>query len=385
MVTSLKKRRIPIILALIILLFACGFISGNCSEGRGSYIRVAIIQNAKTLNISIKGFYDISDLQTGQIIFRGKNLRTTATGYKSGISLGKIAFNLPEILLETDDTDAIIINGRRFKGGMKLVKNENLQLSAINYIEIEDYIKGILYNEASHYWPMEALKAQAVISRSFALFKMEESVLRDYDLTNDIYSQVYGGRASERMRTNLAVDQTRGLALIYNGKLFPTYFHATCGGHTEDAARLWQTDIPPLKGVTCSFCQDSPHYNWHLVISLKEIADKLAGAGYSIGDLKDIKIAGRNDSGRVIDLILVSDDKDMHISAKDFRNVFGPNVIRSANFNLGVIKQDVVFEGIGWGHGVGLCQWGAYFMAKQGYNFEQILKYYYPGTNVKAI
>lgn len=385
MVTSLRKRKIPIILALIILLFTLGIILGNCSEGRTSYIRVAIIQNVKTLNIVVKGFYEISDPQAGRVIFRGKNLRTTVAGYKNGISLGRISFNLSRILFKADDAEAIVINGRRFKGSMKLVKDESSQLSVINYIEIEDYVKGILYNEASHYWPMEVLRAQAVISRSFALFKMEENSLRDYDVTSDIYSQVYGGRASERQRTNLAVDQTKGLALIYKGKLFPTYFHATCGGHTEDAASLWQTDLPPLKGVTCSFCQDSPHYNWHLVISLKEIADKLAGSGYNTGGLKDIKIAGINNSGRVIDLILIGDNKDTRIPAKDFRNILGPNVIRSTNFDLSVVKQDAVFEGTGWGHGVGLCQWGAYFMAKQGYSFGQILKYYYPGTDVKAI
>lgn len=384
MLTSLKKYKISAILALLILPFICGLLSGDCSEGKASYVRVAVMQNAKTLSIAIKGFYNISDPDTGRIIFRGKNLRSTAKGYKNGISLGKVAFSLPKIMLEADDAEAIVINSRRFKGGMQLVRDKNSQISAINYIEIEDYVKGILYNEASHYWPMEALKAQAVISRSFALFKMKESSLRDYDLTSDIYSQVYGGKASERARTNLAVDQTKGLALIYKGKLFPTYFHATCGGHTEDAAILWNTDIPPLKGVTCNFCKDSPHYNWHLVISFKEIADKLAGSVYNIRGLKDIKIAGRNNSGRVISLILVGDDKDVRIPAKDFRNILGPNVIKSTSFNLSIVKQDAVFEGNGWGHGSGLCQWGAYFMSKQDYGFEQILKYYYPGADVKA-
>lgn len=357
----------------------------NCYGDGSRYVRVAIIQDAASLNLIVNGFYEVSDPGDDTLLFRGKNLHTTVTAYKEGISIGRQNFNLARIRLEASDRGAIVINGRRFKGDIGLLKSEKSRLSVINYIELEDYIKGILYNETSHYWPIEALKAQAVISRTFALFKTEENLSRDYDVTSDIYSQVYGGRASERQRTNMAVDQTRGQVIAYQGKPFPAYFHATCGGQTEDASRLWQTDIPPLKGVICTFCQDSPHYKWHLVMTLKEIAEKLIGSGYKISNLKNITILGRNDSGRVTDLNLVSDNKNIQIPAKDFRNILGPNTVKSTNFKLSIVDQDVVFEGLGWGHGVGLCQWGDYFMAKQGYKYDQILKYYYPGTDVKTI
>ena len=94
---------------------------------------------------------------------------------------------------------------------------------------------------------------------------------------------------------------------------------------------------------------------------------------------------GRDKSGRITDLKIVTGKKDMKISAKDFRNILGPNIIKSTNFQVKVIDQDVVFEGFGWGHGVGLCQWGAYFMAKQGYTYKQILEYYYPGAQISSI
>jgi stage II sporulation protein D len=385
MVTSLKQKLILSLTVIITLAFNFRPQAGNCDEPYGRYVRVAIIQDASTLNLAISGFYEVSNPLNGSLLYRGRNLRTTVTAYRGGISLGRMNFNLQKIYLEADNSGAMIINGRRFNGDIELIRDEKSRLCVVNYLELEDYIKGVLYHESSHYWPIEALKVQAVISRSFTVFKMQESRTRDYDLTSDIYSQVYGGKVSERQRTNLAVDQTKGLIITYRGSLFPTYYHATCAGHTENSAELWQTDILPLKGVACGFCKESPHFNWHLVVPLEEIEEKLTAAGYKINNLKNITILKRNTSGRVTELNFTSAAKDLKIPAKDFRNLFGPNVIKSTNFNLKLVNHDVVFEGLGWGHGVGLCQWGAYFMAKQGYSYEQILKYYYPGTDVKAL
>jgi stage II sporulation protein D len=255
----------------------------------------------------------------------------------------------------------------------------------INQINLEDYLKGILYQESSHYWPQEALKAQAAVCRSYAVYQIEENKLKDYDVTSDIYSQVYGGKTSERYRTNRAVDDTRSQVITYKDKIIPAYFHATCAGHTEDAGLLWNIEILPLKGVVCGFCKASPHFNWHNVLSLSEIEEKLTAAGYKIKGIEGITILGRNESGRILDLEIASAQKNIKISAKDFRNLIGPNLIRSTNFRVSIAQGDAVFEGLGWGHGVGLCQWGAYFMAKQGYTYKEILRYYYPQTDVKTL
>ncbi|MCK9604248.1 MAG: SpoIID/LytB domain-containing protein, partial [Candidatus Omnitrophica bacterium] len=212
-----------------------------------------------------------------------------------------------------------------------------------------------------------------------------ESAGKDYDLTSDIYSQVYSGMAAERYRINKAVDETKGLILVYQGKVFPAFYHATCAGHTEDASRLWNINIAPLTGVACGFCKESPHFNWHYVLSLKEINDKLEKAGFKINNIKDILILGRDDSGRITDLKILSAEREVKISAKDFRETIGPNIIKSTNFNLSIAGTDVIFEGLGWGHGVGLCQWGSYFMAKQGYGYEEILAYYYPGALISQL
>jgi stage II sporulation protein D len=293
--------------------------------------------------------------------------------------------NIDKLFIKSSDPHAIIIDGRMFRGNTQLIKKDDSHLLVVNHIELEDYIKGVIYNEASHYWPMEALKAQAIVCRTYALYQMQENSQKDYDVTSDVYSQVYGGRVSERYRTNKAVEDTEGVIITYQGRPFPAYYHATCGGYTEDASVLWNIDISPLKGVACGFCKDSPHFNWHYVLSIDWFKARLADAGYRINSLKDIVIESRDKSGRVTNLKISTDEKDIEIPAKDFRNIVGPNIIRSTNFTVAILNHDIVFEGIGWGHGAGLCQWGAYFMAKAGYKYDEILKHYYPGINIDSL
>jgi stage II sporulation protein D len=349
------------------------------------YVRVAIIQDASSVRVKIKGFFEVRGGQASNIIYKGNSINTTATAYNKGVLLGDIKSDSDKLFIKCEDAREIYINNRLFRGNIQLVKTGNSKLLVVNHIQMQDYIKGILYNEISHYWPVEALKAQAIVSRTFALYQMQESRSKNFDVTSDIYSQVYGGKFSERYRTSKAVDDTNGQVLFYKGKIFPAYFHATCGGVTEDAFVLWNIDLVPLKGGVCGFCKESPHYIWHGDISLKEMQDKLNQAGFKVGSISNILIDGRNKSGRITNIKIISGDTQKNIPPKDFRIALGPNFIKSLNFNVSVAGWDAVFEGIGWGHGIGLCQWGAYFMAKRGDSAEKILKHYYPGAYVKAL
>jgi stage II sporulation protein D len=348
-------------------------------------IRVVVLQNVSSLRLKVRGFYEVIDAKNNKLISRAKNLNTTVTPYSGGILLGDMKSYAEKVLIKSVEPEAAVINGRRFRGDVELIKKDNGNLLVLNFIDLEDYVKGILYHEVSHYWPLEALKAQAIISRTYAVYQVQENRQKDFDVTSDIYSQVYGGRTSERYRTNIAVEETKGSILTYNNKPFPAYFHATCAGHTEDASLLWNIDIPPLKGVVCNFCRESPHFKWHLVLYRGELRQRLVNAGYNMGMIKEIIVLGKDNSARITDLKIVTTTKDLTISAKDFRNIIGPNEIRSTNFTVSIAGDDAVFEGIGWGHGVGLCQWGAYFMAKQGKSAEEILKYYYPASRVSLI
>lgn len=376
------------VISLIIFLFLThnsALITQYYSFAQSSrYVRVAIFQDVSSLRLKIKGSYEIIDSASNKVLNRGKNLNTTVTVYTDGILLGNTRAKTNKLFIKPYYPESVIINGRIFRGDIQLIKN-NMKLSVVNHIDLEDYVKGISVRETSHYWPIDSLEAEVIVFRTFALYKMQENSKKDFDLTSDVYSQVYSGRAAERYRINKAVDETKGLVLTYQGKIFPAFYHATCAGYTEDAALLWNIDIPPLKGVSCNFCQDSPHFKWHNVLSQEEVKDALVKGGLRIENIKDILILGRDKSNRITDLKIVNDKKDMKISAKDFRNMLGPNVIKSTNFQVRVIDHDIVFEGFGWGHGVGLCQWGAYFMAKQGYTYKQILEYYYPGAQVSLI
>jgi len=375
---NLKLRGFKLLAASLFFIF----LAPDCYASE--IVRIAIIQDASSLSLKIKGFFKIRNLENNKIIHGAKSINTTVAVYKDGIMLADLRSGSSNLVIESDDPEAVIINGRLFRGNIQFIKKNN-KILVVNRIDLEEYIKGILYHETSHYWPIEVLKAQAIISRTYALFQMQENKQKDFDMTSDIYSQVYGGQESERFRTNRAVNETAGKVLFYNGKIIPAYFHATCGGHTEDADILWNINLAPLKGVVCLYCKESPHYNWHYDLPLKEIAKKLSDAGFKIHDIKNIRIEGKDKSGRITNLIITTEEGDVKVPAKDFRGIIGPNIINSTNFSVSIAGKDMVFEGIGWGHGVGLCQWGAYFMAKEGYSADRILKYYYPGTNVKAI
>jgi len=367
-------------IAIALILITVRFVFADSPR----YVRVAIIQDASSLSVKVKGFFKIRNLENNKVIYGAKSLNTTVAVYKDGIIFAQFKRGSNNLLIESDDPEAVIINGRLFRGNIQFIKKNN-KILVVNRIDLDEYIKGILYHEASHYWPMEALKAQAIVCRTYALFEMQENKQKDFDVTSDIYSQVYGGQESERYRTNKAVDETSGKAIFYQGKIIPAYFHATCAGHTEDASLLWNINLPPLKGVVCPYCKESPHFNWHYDLTLKEIAQKLFAAGFKITNIKNISIEGKDASGRITNLMFTSEEGDVvKVPAKDFRGIIGPNIISSTNFSVAIAEKDAVFEGIGWGHGVGLCQWGAYFMAKEGRNASEILKYYYPGTNVKA-
>ncbi len=377
-----KIKLIRVISLFLPLFLAAGWFS-SCAADEPS-IRVAVIQDAPSVRLKVKGPYTVIDTASGNTIYRGEDINTTVTAGGGKMLLGKIKTGSKKLLIKPQVARSVLIDGRTFRGDIRLTAGSS-GITVINEIGIEDYIRGILYHEVSHYWPKDALCAQAIACRTYAVYQKQESRLRDYDVTSDIYSQVYGGMSAERYRTNEAVSDTAGLILTYKGKVFPAYFHAVCAGHTEDASRLWDIDLYPLKGVACSFCKQAPHYEWHYVEDLDKIALKLSQSGYHTGKIKSIDISGRDSSSRIIFLKVSGEKAEVKISAKDFRQALGPNLVRSTNFELHIAANDAVFEGFGWGHGVGLCQWGAYFMAKAGYNYKDILKFYYPGSVIVSL
>ena len=374
-------------LSLLLCLLALFFASIPCLMAETinvpEKIRVAVADSANELNLSIKGPYEIRIFETEELLDEGRtfyNIKIRPCAY--GIDFGKKKFKIHAIYIIPQRQPAIYLGKRLYRGSLQIIKTEDGLLRAINIINLEDYLKGVLFHEVSHRWPMEVIKAQAIASRTFALYQAEQNNDKHYYLKSDVSSQVYGGVYAEKYRTNKAVEETRGEVLVYNGRLLPAFFHATCGGHTEYAKRLWDVQAKPLKGVRCIYCKNSPHFAWELDLFLAEIEKKLNNAGHKISGITAIEIEGRDPSGRITQLILKGCTRRIKISAKDFRHILGSRVIKSTNFTVRIMDKDVRLEGKGWGHGVGLCQWGAFSMAKKGKNVKQILNLYYPGAEI---
>lgn len=377
----IKKIIRQVLPLAVILLYQFSF---NCQAAISPTVRVQVLREMKKVRLSLPGAFSIRTIDSGAVILEGEkadNLLIQGASYGFDIEAKEVRAKRIEI--SRLDNGPISVNDRFFRGVLRLVRDEASSFFVVNYVDLEDYIRGVLYHEISHLWPAESIKAQATVVRTFALNQVSNNKVKEFDLTNDIYSQVYGGRTSERFRLNKSIDETKGEVLTYEGKVFPTYYHATCAGRTEDAKYLWGIELPPLKGVTCLYCKDSPHYKWDTFIKLDELRSKLKAAGFKVGKIKAIEIIKRSNSNRVLELKIISDGQSPKISGGDFRQALGPNILRSNNFKIRIEADKAFFEGFGWGHAIGMCQWGAYFMGKRGFNYRQILEFYYPGSKLE--
>jgi len=376
-------------LILAIIIFTAFFVKNAHAQTQALYkapiVRVAVIKDVKQLDLYIKSEFKIMPLETDDVLYSQKILDASIVRPMFwGVKIADIDFKVYGIRIFPSEDSAIFINKRPFRGEIDIIRQADQTLLVVNHINVEDYLRGVLYHEVSHWWPMAALEAQAIAARSFALYQADTNRNKDYDLVSTVYSQVYGGANSERSRTNDAVYRTAGKILVYKDEILPAYFHATCAGHTEDASVLWKTDLVPLKGVACNFCKLSPHFFWKKKIPLDDIEKAL-----SLKGIQAITPKQWSNSGRVAMLEIQLEDKKINLSGKDFRQKLGNDIIKSTIFEVKIIpdsqgKLIANIEGAGWGHGVGLCQWGAFGMARRGYSAEKILQFYYPGASIKT-
>ena len=254
----------------------------------------------------------------------------------------------------------------------------------IEHVDLENYLYGVLPYEMSYSWPLEALKAQAVAARTYTLKTIENVKNKRFDLYSDVRSQMYKGGGKQYDSVKQAVDQTRSQVLTYDGKLFYTYYHGNCGGGTDDV-RSWNpttASIKPLSGASCSTDSHSKSYTWKMDLSTAKVMNYANTVGLK-GTLKGVSIARKTDTGRATNLTLRTSSGVKQVPCGKFRLATG---IRSCKITkISVRAQSVHFEGKGYGHGIGMCQDGAYGMAKNGKNYQQILKNYYPGSKITEV
>lgn len=279
-------------------------------------------------------------------------------------------------------TSRYAIDEREFRGELELVWKSKSKLIVVNHLPLEDYLVGLIGSEMYPSWPVEAFKAQAVAARTYALHHADRSGANDYDVTSTVLSQVYEGAHKEVFLARKAVEATRGLVLTRKGAVFPSYYHSCCGGLTEHAHNVWEGELGPPQ-VVDNYCEASPKRSWTERMSLTSFGNALRAAGIEVGEISDVHTRPEMDSPRVENVFVEHSGGIEVIRAAELRAILGYSKIKSTWFELENKGGQLRFKGHGYGHGVGMCQWGAKGMADRGMGYRDILKFYYADAEIR--
>jgi stage II sporulation protein D (peptidoglycan lytic transglycosylase) len=259
------------------------------------------------------------------------------------------------------------------------VRRSGSGLIVVHALPLEDYVAAVVGSEMPPGFPPDALRAQAVAARTFAVFKKLESVAegRAWHLGATVLDQVY--RASPvDPRARAAAEATAGEVLVFDHAPIEAYFHSSCGGRTERGADALGRDLPYLASVACGRCQASPRYRWKVRVPSSELGRR-CGLG---GDATSARVVARTSTGRAQRVEVSGHGRRVALGAVDLRQRLGFDRLPSLAFDVRVERGAAVFDGRGAGHGAGLCQWGAAGAARAGDSYRTILAHYYPGTEI---
>ena len=296
--------------------------------------------------------------------------------------------NNKSLIIRSSDRRGIWINSKRYSGKINIIFRNN-KILAINVLGVEKYLNSVVGSEMPHKWHIEALKAQAIASRTYALKKTNNGL---YDIDSTQTNQVYNGLESSTFKTRRAVRETRSLVITYKNKLINALFHSSSGGMTENSEAVWSDPYPYLVTVK-DFDQKNPKIRWNKEVSKSELKEIFP----IIGGIQQIEVLNITETGRIKNLKIIGTFGDKVITGKEFRSKLG---LKSTLFRPTISedfydKKDLnnqsniqfhpflIISGMGAGHGVGMSQWGARYMADKGYKANQILKYFYKGVNIK--
>lgn len=312
--------------------------------------------------------------------------KTRTKGYRKPIRISTLR----------SKTKLMNYKNQKYKGKIHVQTSERFNgCDVINEISLEDYLATLLAKEMSSKWPLEALKAQAVAARSYAYHKIKSKQVSKtkgfntyYDLENSEKHQVNGSYFDATRSTFKASRQTKGEILTgVNGKYVPVFFHSKCGGKTRRPEQVWANKVPGYQSVDCPFCHEHGTKNWTQKVpkrkffsSLKKIMGK---AKKRISSSTPVRIIqDRLNASQV--KMYVGDDFQV-IKKSKLRSTLGRDVLPSNYFLLTESNNQFKMIGSGFGHGVGMCQFGAKELALQGYTYRQILKHYFPALKLKKI
>ena len=290
------------------------------------------------------------------------------------------------LVIQPDDTGFVKVNGVPYRGYITLLKKNGLTI--INNVKVEDYLYGVVPKEMPPNWSTEALQAQSVAARTFALKNRKRHSAEGFDLCSTSHCQVYEGMTAETRTTTDAVNHTRGEVLFYKGSVIDALFHTDSGGMTESSENVWGSSVPYLRAVPEIQMQTQP---WSRTISVESLVRSVEQKGRSLGTPKEIRLSpltigrgsgDRTPSGRVRSIEFIGTKGRVVLSGNELRSMFSlPSTLFSVRFD----RAEVIFSGYGSGHGLGLSQWGAKAFADKGKSYKDILFHYYTGVTLEKL
>jgi stage II sporulation protein D len=300
-------------------------------------------------------------------------------------------------------------NGKRYRGELIITATDS-GLLVVNSLPMDDYLRGVVPLEIGNRTSAEmaAVQAQAVAARTYAYKHLNEA--RPFDMYATVQDQVYGGVDAEKPLPDSAITTTSDVVVLYNGQPITTPYHSTCGGSTAGVSEVWydQPDQPYLRpvsdkipGTNNYYCDPSPRFSWtqtYDAAGLRAVMEKYL-ANYTnapkanLGRVTDVREQGRTASGRVAALTVQTESGSYTLRGNDIRFVLrDPKgaILNSTLFSLSAATNggevsSLTLNGRGYGHGIGMCQWGAIGRARAGQNYRTILETYYPGTTIGRI
>jgi stage II sporulation protein D len=348
-------------------------------------LRIALLSGQPAVAVGGEGLA-IFDGDVGDVLLRAPGkARARLVARQGGLQIeaeGAATRAARHVFVEA--TDAVGVDKGVYFGRIEVGPDPEQagRLLVVNRIPLETYLLGIVGSEMNPTWPLDALKAQAVAARTYAMQRraMMRAANRPYDLASSVISQVYKGAERIRPAVIQAVKETRGEVMSHHHDLVEALFHSTCGGHTVPAQAAFGSPVEYLQRQPCEWCRPSNRYRWSLQYSRAELSRRLAPAGLVKGTLRSLEREGEDAPLRIHD-----GAGRRTLDPRAVRRALGFSSLFSERFSAETRGDKVSLTGLGFGHGVGMCQWGARGQALEGRTYRQILEHYYRGVAIKRL
>jgi stage II sporulation protein D len=404
-------------LGVLVLVWSCASVPGLREESTSSYIRVPFVrvllqESGDNARLGSDDAFAIECLKGGaqNVYYSGQPVRVEVNNRLLNVydqNGNVIEESLDEVnIIPRGHDNRLHLNDKRYRGIMEILpRGEVLRL--VNIVYMEDYLKGVVPPEIGprEKNEIEAVKAQAVAARTYAMAHLGQYGYEPYDMKSSIIDQVYEGVDVEYDLVNQAVNSTAGTVVTYEDQFITAYYHSTSGGATDNIEDVWdKAEVPYLKSVDDGTAGSwSKYWVWQERFTEAQLRGRLEqylasdrGRDLRIGKIRDIIIRARTPGGRVSKLTVITDLDSYNFYKDRIRWAIGRTsnpelILPSTHFDIKIDRdangdiQSIVFKGHGYGHGVGMCQTGAIGHARKGWTFDRILKHYYTGVEIKKL